>query len=43
MSHTLAHIHMHVFGAEKGVCKYVVDVTVLACWHHTRKMPMHEY
>ncbi len=28
LSHTLAHIHMYVFGAEKGVCKYVVDATV---------------
>ena len=28
LSHTLARIHMYVFGAEKGVCKYVVDATV---------------
>ena len=28
LSHSLAHIHMYVFGAEKGVCKYVVDATV---------------
>jgi hypothetical protein len=28
LSHRLAHIHMYVFGAEKGVCKYVVDATV---------------
>ena len=27
-SHTLAQIHMYDFGAEKGVCKYVVDATV---------------
>ena len=28
LSHRLAHMHMYVFGAEKGVCKYVVDATV---------------
>jgi hypothetical protein len=28
LSHRLAHIHIYVFGAEKGVCKYVVDATV---------------
>ena len=28
LSHRLAHIHMYVCGAEKGVCKYVVDATV---------------
>ena len=27
LSHRLAHMHMYVFGAEKGVCKYVVDAT----------------
>ncbi len=28
LSQRLAHMHMYVFGAEKGVCKYVVDATV---------------
>ncbi len=28
LRHRLAHMHMYVFGAEKGVCKYVVDATV---------------
>ena len=28
LSHRLAHMHMYVFGSEKGVCKYVVDATV---------------
>ena len=28
LSHRLVHMHMYVFGAEKGVCKYVVDATV---------------
>ena len=28
LSHRLAHMHKYVFGAEKGVCKYVVDATV---------------
>ena len=28
LRHRLAHIHMYVFGAEKGACKYVVDATV---------------